>query len=168
MLFWQPTGRLGRFRGDSSAHSGSEIYSSVPVRIRNGHTIAAHLPPPLNRAPGAPPPPPLFPLWNGSRVLNFSGRRSSFLRWSRCICCPLFSQEAPCPDQGASTEPLALTPEHVKILFLTKFCSCLRPSTAAIPWVARTATECGVAYRCTYTHTHTHIHIHTRMHTLLR
>ena len=74
--------------------SGSEIYSSVPVRIRKGHTIGAHLPPPLNRAPGAPPPPPLFPLWNGSRELNFSGRRSSFLRWSRCKPPPLISQEA--------------------------------------------------------------------------
>ena len=94
MLFWQPTGRLGWFRGDSSVPFGSEIYSSVPVRIRKGQTIGAHLPPPLNRAPGAPPPPPLFPLWNGSRELNFSGRRSSFLRWSRCKPPPLFSQEA--------------------------------------------------------------------------
>ena len=116
MFFWHPTGRLGWFRGDSCVPSGSEIYSSVPVRIRKGHTNGAHLPPPLNRAPGAPPPPPLFPLWNGSRELNFSGRRSSFLRWSRCICCPLFSQEAsgwssdrtasqPTPPEGAVPIP---------------------------------------------------------------
>jgi len=94
MFFWHPTGRLGWFRGGSCVPSGSEIYSGVPVRIRKGHTTGAHLPPPLNRAPGAPPPPPLFPLWNGSRELNFSGRRPSLHRKSRCISLSRFSQEA--------------------------------------------------------------------------
>ena len=79
MFFWHPTGRLGWFRGDSCVPSGSEIYSSVPVRIRKGHTNGAHLPPPLNRAPGAPPPPPLSPSWNGVEGAElFGATRSIF------------------------------------------------------------------------------------------